>query len=124
MEIAVRLLLTTIILTLLAQPAFAKTVYYCETFGLTQVKDDGEVLNFRPYRFKMAVSAERVEIRGKDFGEYYFYEPQVSADKKGVHAIQSGFFGSMYAMRFDPPELRLVSLDFPLTAFIAHCDDF
>ena len=119
-----RLLLTTILLTLLAQPAFAKTVYYCETFGFAQVTDDGEVLDIRPYRFKMAVSRNRVEIRSKDFGDWYLLEPEFAADNKRFRVVQDSLHGGYVAARFKPPELRLVFLNDPLAAVIAQCDDF
>ena len=62
-----RLLVSTILLTMLAQPVWAKTVHYCETTALAQITDQERVATIKPHRFKMAVSDGSVVIRGKDF---------------------------------------------------------
>ena len=69
-----RLLVTTLILTMLAQPVWAgavfggngKTVYFCETIAASAgysswVRD----LDDKSYRFKMAVGSEGVDVLGK-----------------------------------------------------------
>ena len=66
-----RLILTTIILTLLAQPVWALTVYYRETITFGQVTEEN-VLIIKPYRFKMAVEADEVKNRGTDFTDFNF----------------------------------------------------
>ena len=120
-----RTLLTTIILTMLAQPVWAKTVYYCETLAFSQITNDDKVQNLRPYRFKMAVTSDSVEFSGDDFipdlefnvvrsfGEGSFLGGAVWADVP----VASGDFA--------PPRLTVTANmhDTPFS-FTAHCEDF
>ena len=79
MKISMRLILTTIILTLLAQPVWALTVYYCETITFDQVTEE-KVLITKPYRFKMAVEADEVKIQGTDFTDFNFDRVSLTSD--------------------------------------------
>jgi len=121
----VRLLLTTIILTLLVQPVWAKTVYFCETLGFAQISLDNEVLNLRPYRFKMAVTSETVEFSGDDFlPELKFNKVTILED--GEFFAGTDWGGMPVASgKFSPPKLKVaISMyDTPM-AFTAHCEDF
>ena len=119
-----RLFLTTIILTMLAQPVWAQKVYYCETTAFAQVTQENEIADVRPYRFKMAVSENVVKISGADFFSIYFDEVKVTG--------QGSFFAIAYTRSFPltlasfrPPNLQVTDLaDTQLSAFNAHCEDF
>ena len=60
MTISMRLILTTSILTLLAQPAWAQTVYYCSMTNLVEI--DRQISRYQPERFKMSVTEEYVHF--------------------------------------------------------------
>lgn len=58
-----RFLLNAIILTLLAQPAWPETVYYCTSDTPVTMKDD-LVTKHPPERFKMMVDNQRLKLIG------------------------------------------------------------
>ena len=58
-----RLIFTSIILALLAQPTWAQTVYYCVTTNSVNVTYDG-VKSHKEERFKMAVDEQQVQFVG------------------------------------------------------------
>ena len=124
-----RLILTTIILTMLAQPVWAKNVYYCETTAFAQVTEENEVLEARSYRFKMAVSANEVKISGAEFFSVSFDEvifTDVSAGFVAVYHFkyldQLKTFPVTIAA-FSPPQLKVMDFNDTLSAFHAHCED-
>jgi len=129
-----RLILTTIILTLLAQPVWAQKVYYCETTAFAQVTEENEVLKARSYRFKMAVSANEVKISGAEFFSFPFDE--VLFDEV-LFADDGAAFAAVYHFKyldqlktfpvtiaaFSPPQLKVMDFNDTLSAFHAHCED-
>lgn len=127
MTISMRLILTTSILTMLAQPVWALTVYYSETITFGQVTDEN-VLIIRPYRFKIAASADEVKIRGTDFMDFNFHKVSLTSDgafnavnhllpKTQDFAVAIGFFS--------PPMLRVTTIREELIeSFFAHCKHF
>ena len=62
-----RTLFAVVFALLIAQPALAKTVYFCETTAFAEVTSDDFVNDVKPYRFKMAVSSDVVELSGANF---------------------------------------------------------
>ena len=124
-----RLILTTIILTMLAQPVWAKKVYYCETTAFAQVTEENEVLEARSYRFKMAVSANEVKISGAEFFSVSFDEVLFADDGAAFAAVyhfkyldQLKTFPVTIAA-FSPPQLKVMDFNDTLSAFHAHCED-
>jgi len=124
-----RLLLITIILTMLSQPVWAKKVYYCETTAFAQVTDENEVLEARSYRFKMAVSANEVKISGGELLSFSFDEVIFADDGAGFVAVyhfkyldQLKTFPVTIAA-FSPPQLKVMDFNDTLSAFHAHCED-
>ena len=61
-----RLILTTIILTMLAQPVWAQTVYYCSINVVAKI-DSEEMITYKNERFKMSVSAEEIKFESKGY---------------------------------------------------------
>ena len=61
-----RLILTTIILTMLAQPVWAQTVYYCSMNVVAKI-DSEEIITYKNERFKMSVSAEEIKFESKGY---------------------------------------------------------
>ena len=119
-----RLILTTIILTMLAQPVWAQKVYYCETTAFAQVSSENEVADIRPYRFKMAVSANSVEFSSADFMDFRFDEVQIRADGNGFFAAENLYGLPVSIGEFDPPQLKVTLMRVTMSAFNAHCEDF
>ena len=117
-----RLLLTAIILTMLAQPVWAHKVYYCETKAITQVTIY-EVMDIHPVRFKMAVSSEAVKISGE--GNFDFKFDEVDMTGWGFFAAEYWRDRPISLAEFYPPRLK-VSVNKPgaILAFFAHCEDF
>ena len=121
-----RLLLTTIILTMLAQPVWAETVYYCETTAFAQVTADNRVLNIRPHRFKMAVSADELKIVGSDpsFLDLTFHKVKFNRDGIGFIAVDYAWGWAWAIAQFNPPQFRLTDLGVSIRSYNAHCEDF
>ena len=118
-----RLLVSTILLTLLAQQVWAQKVYYCETTAFAQVTFENEVLDIRPYRFKMAVSANSVEF-SRDFMDFRFDEVEIKMDGKGFFAGENLYGLPISIGEFDPPKLKVTLMRDTISAFNAHCEDF
>ena len=120
-----RLILTTIILTMLAQPAWAKKVYYCETTAFAQVTQENEVLDIRSYRFKMAVSEDEVKISGGEGKlDFSFDYVKLNLDGVGFLAVRYMFDFPWTLASFRPPRLEVMDLGENLSSFTAHCEDF
>lgn len=118
-----RLLLTTIILTMLAQPVWAQKVYYCETTAFTQISEEDKVTNVRSYRFKMAVLEDRVKISGADFYDFTFDEVKFLSTPEFL-AVDYMFDFPWTIASFKPPRLKVMDLGDTLSSFTAHCEDF
>ena len=120
----IRLLLTTIILTMLAQPVWAKTVYYCDTTAFAQISIHNEVRNVRSYRFKMSVSPESIEFSSDEFMDFRFDEVLIKTDGKGFFAAENLYELPISIGEFDPPQLRVTLMRGTISAFNAHCEAF
>ena len=118
-----RFILTTIILTMLAQPVWAKTVYHCETVAFASITEENSVDEIRSYRSKMAVLPEKVLFSGEDFLVFGFDDLRMSNDG-GFHGKQH-FAGDVIAIgNFSPPNLKVLLLRKSLLSFRAHCENF
>ena len=118
-----RLLLTTIILTMLAQPVWAQKVYYCETTAFAQITKENEVLDVRSYRFKMAVLENEVKISGSAFN-FTFDEVQFLTIPGSFMAVDYMFKFPFTLASFTPPRLKVIDFQDILSSFTAHCEDF
>ena len=119
-----RLFLTTIILTMLAQPVWAQKVYYCETTAFAQITEENEVLDVQSYRFKMAVLEDTVKISGADFYDYTFNEVQLLSNPYAFLAERRMFSFPWTIASFSPPRLKIMDLGDTISSFTAHCEDF
>ena len=119
-----RLILTTIILTMLAQQAWAQKVYYCETTAFAQVTKENEVLDVRSYRFKMAVLENEVKISGAEFFNFTFDEVQFLTVSDSFMAVDHRFSFPFTLASFTPPRLKVMDFGENLSSFTAHCENF
>ena len=119
-----RLTLTTIILTMLAQPVWAQTVYYCVMTSFAAIKD-GRVEEYKPQRFKMAVTKDEAVFKNDGFLDDFSiahkaYDPY---DGSFVGIFQKNFV--VISMIFQPPDIRFSIIDSNEVAVLhAECDTF
>ena len=126
MEIAVRLFLTTIILTLLAQPAFAELIFYCETTDGGEITSDGfEKKNNQNFNFVVTKGA--VNFGEGGFASKLTLKTTLLNLETGAFAADARMDASpdtpLFVAKFAPPHLFFATVSFRLVqAFHATCD--
>ena len=134
MKMTVRLFLTTIILTMLAHSAYAKSVYKCSMTSFSRTGKDGVKL-LEPEFFKFQVTATEVKFEKTGVYERLF-EGDFYMGGRSMKIAKTFADGSFKAYefimgmpvsiaQFIPPTFYLSSMDILGTkSFIATCDDF
>lgn len=94
-----RLILTAIILTMLAQPVWAETVYYCFMKNFVSIEDETPA-HYQKERFLMAVTEKEVVFKSEGYL---------------TGSVSLNFYddvdGSFSGVKFDPAH-RVISISF------------
>lgn len=120
-----RLLLTTIILTMLAPPVWAQTVYYCVMTEFSTISADG-LEQYKPERFKMSVDPKQVKfansgyLRGASLEVTHYFDGDSSFNAKA-----DSVFATITIASFEPPNLFFSAVfNDGVDSFHATCDIF
>ena len=97
-----RLILTTSILTLLAQPVWAQTVYYCSMKNLVEI--DRQISRYQPERFKMSVTEEYVHFGSGGYLDGGFMHVREKKQDGGFRAEKRPLETPMAVALFEPPD--------------------
>lgn len=117
-----RLILTTSILTLLAQPAWAQTVYYCSMTNLVEI--DRQISRYQPERFKMSVTEEYVHFGSGGYLDGGFMHVREKKQDGGFRAEKRPLGTPMAVALFEPPDFYYSYLAISAVSFHATCDRF
>ena len=123
-----RLLLTTIILTMLAQPAWAQTVYYCLMLNVAQM-DTGVVSEYRTQKFSFSLTDEKVIFGSGGYFDGLILEvDMIYEDRSGFVAHRPDLFGVDYTTTVATLEDGQFNyadiLENKITVIHATCDKF
>jgi hypothetical protein len=130
-------LLNTIILALLAQPVWAKTVYYCTSDTPVTMKDD-LVTKHPPERFKMMVDNQRLKLIGGSPSTKVFNFRRELANSEHFHGrmverlgdgtlLTAGIANFEFQSRILTMTMQSASAgttDLQINSMIAECDRF
>ena len=95
----------------------------CETVAFAEVSEENEVNEIQPYRFKMAVTPEKVFFSGKDFPVFAFDDVKMG-DDGGFAGAQNLFGETITIGEFSPPNLKVLMMRKSLLSFRAYCETF
>ena len=124
-----RLILTTIILTMLAQPVWAQTVFFCVMTEFASVSDSG-TKRFVPERFKMSVDQKNVKFgsggyldnAAMEVTRYFSYNSSFYA-KTVIGGSDNGV--PLAIAKYEPPNFYFSSvMTDVIDSFHATCDKF
>jgi hypothetical protein len=119
-----RLLLTTIILTMLAQPVWAQTVYYCVMTEFSRISADNLEAK-EPQRFKMSVDLKEVKFAGGYLNGVSLDVTHNFVSDSGLLAKADTPWSTNIIATFKPPNLYLSSIFIDaVDSFHATCEKF
>jgi len=120
-----RLILTAIILTMLAQSATAEDVYYCTTSALVGIDENNQPVNFNPERFKMLVTNKKVKFGSGSMLESIELEISDKLDN-GTFWANDKFAGKVVTAmaEFGSNRLDFALIRATIVSLRANCDKF
>ena len=127
-----RLILTTIILAMLAQPVWAQTVFYCTITNLAEI-DRNAITRLPSGRFTMSVDETKVSFASSDG-----YPMTEFLNLKVFDVVTTTWFGAVTMkldhyedgspiaiVKFNSPDLYFTYVDFlDVFSFHASCEKF
>jgi hypothetical protein len=119
-----RFILTTIILTMLAQPVWAQSVYYCVMTNLYSI-EGAKLKEYEPERFIMMVGKKQVNF-SKGYMSAIVLEVVTAYQDSSFSAKFDLAEGTPYAIaRYEPPHFRYsVVSSKDIVSVQATCEEF